>query len=92
MDAETFHAIRQAEDFPEEWAVIVIAHDGRRQYAAPGLTFTRFRGSSARFDGQAAALERAHMLRTMPRRYGSNQPAFPWIADTEVELIKTRRR
>jgi len=92
MDAIMLRTIRQAEDYEEEWAVIVISHDGRRQYLGPDQTFTRFRGNSVRLNGQAAALERAYQLRTLTRRPGGTHLVFPWIADTEVELIKTRRR
>lgn len=71
----------------QEWAVIVISSDGRRQYYATlgnqretGRMFTPYRGSSARYVNEAAAMVMGYELKAASH--------LRWIVDFEVERIK----
>lgn len=87
MADDIYKAIEKAEAFTEEWIIILIDRSGQRSYW-DGRKSTRFRGNARRFDGEAAALEGAHRLRTETSFRGGQGLAYPWIKDTEVERVK----
>lgn len=80
----------------EEWAAVITAADGRTMYIASVGTrnrygqptdFTAYRGSSARFDSEPAALARAYMIKDAKTPRGGWR-LHPWITDVRAERIR----